>query len=141
MTLIYSAQVTATGGRQGTLRSDDGILHVPVATPRSLGGKGDATNPEQLFAAGYAACFGSAMIHLTRDSGFKVRDEDVMVVAKVGLCQDSPRSVFLTAELDVTIRGVTQEQAEEIIRIAHEGCPYSKATRGNLDVKLSVRAV
>lgn len=141
MTVIYTAQVTATGGRQGTLRSDDGILDMRLATPKNLGGKGDATNPEQLFAAGYAACFGNAMIHLTRDKGFKVRDEDVTVVAKVGLGHENPRSVFLTAELDVTIAGVTQEQADEIIRIAHEGCPYSKATRGNIDVKLSVRAV
>lgn len=87
MSTIYSATVTAVGGRAGTVKSDDGLLGLNLSLPKKLGGKEDATNPEQLFAAGYAACFGNAVIHVTRNKDNKVKDDDVAVVATVGMAQ------------------------------------------------------
>jgi Ohr subfamily peroxiredoxin len=103
-----------------------------------MGGKGGATNPEQLFAAGYAACFGNAVIHATRKEEVKVRDNDVEVTATVGIGPNDSGGFGLTVALDVTLAGVDQITAEKIVTAAHEVCPYSNATRGNVDVKLSV---
>ncbi len=85
MSHLYTTKVTAVGGRSGTIKSDDGILDLRLAVPKELGGKGGATNPEQLFAAGYAACFENAVIHVTRAQADKVRDNDIQVVGEVGL--------------------------------------------------------
>jgi len=85
---LYTTKVTAIGGRSGTVRSEDGILDLQLAMPKELGGKGGATNPEQLFAAGYAACFENAVIHVTRAQADRVRDEDVEVTGEVGLLPD-----------------------------------------------------
>lgn len=138
MSALYSTQVTAIGGRSGTVRSDDGLLELKLALPSSLGGKGGATNPEQLFAAGYAACFGNAVIHVTRNKEKKIRDDDVEVTATIGMVPNGSGGFALTAALDVTIAGVDQATAEEIVAEAHRACPYSNATRNNIDVTLSV---
>ncbi|MDF0544884.1 organic hydroperoxide resistance protein [Sphingobium sp. H39-3-25] len=139
MTTLYSTTVSAVGGRNGTVHSNDNILDLQLAMPGSLGGKGGATNPEQLFAAGYAACFGNAVIHVTRGQDKKIRDDDVEVDATVGLSPTDAGGFALTVALDVTITGVEQATAEEIVAAAHKVCPYSNATRGNIDVALSVK--
>lgn len=139
MNTLYSTVVTATGGRKGKVRSDDGLLVLDLAMPRSLGGKGGATNPEQLFAAGYAACFGNAVIHVARKKDRAIRDEDVEVAANVGLMPNDSGGFALAVALDVTLTGVDQATAEAIVDEAHQVCPYSNATRDNVDVALSVK--
>jgi len=140
MSMLYSTTVTAMGGRSGTVRSDDGLLDLALSMPVVLGGGGNATNPEQLFAAGYAACFGNAVIHVTRNKQVRVEDGDVEVVATVGMAPNDSGGFSLTVGLDVGIAGVDQETAEVIVAEAHRACPYSNAVRGNIDVLLSVRA-
>ncbi len=139
MSALYTAKVTAIGGRNGTVRSDDGLIELALSMPKGLGGKGGATNPEQLFAAGYAACFGNAVIHVTRNKEKKIRDNDVEVTATVGLMPNGSGGFALTAALDVTLVGVDQVAAEEIVAEAHMVCPYSNAMRGNIDVVLAVQ--
>ncbi len=137
MAQLYSTRVTAVGGRNGSIRSADGLLDLALALPPALGGKGNATNPEQLFAGGYAACFGNAVIHVTRRS-HHVGDDDVTVAADVGLEPDGSGGFRLGVALAVTIAGVDQATAESIVEQAHAVCPYSNAVRGNVDVALSV---
>ena len=111
MSTLYSTKVTAIGGRSGTIRSEDGLLDLQLALPTSLGGKGGATNPEQLFAAGYAACFENAVIHVTRGKAEKVKDDDIVVVADVGLSPNASGGFVLSVALDVTITGLDQASA------------------------------
>lgn len=139
MSALYSATVNATGGRNGIVRSTDGILDLKLALPNGLGGKGGATNPEQLFAAGYAACFGNAVIHITRNKDHKIRDNDVEVSATVGIEPNGNGGFVLTVALDVTLSGLDQATAELVVAEAHKVCPYSNAIRGNIDVALSVK--
>jgi lipoyl-dependent peroxiredoxin len=138
MSHLYTTKVTAVGGRSGTIKSEDGILDLQLAMPKELGGKGGATNPEQLFAAGYAACFENAVIHVTRGKADKVRDNDIEVTGEVGLLPTDQGGFGLAVTLDVTIAGVDQAKAEEIVQAAHAVCPYSNAIKGNVDVKLNV---
>lgn len=138
MSTLYNTKVTALGGRSGKVRSDDGLLDLPLALPQALGGKGDATNPEQLFAAGYAACFENAVIHVTRSASNKVKDEDIVVVADVGMQSNGEGGYALTVALDVTIAGLDQASAEDIVAKAHAVCPYSNAVKGNVDVAIAV---
>ena len=138
MNALYSTLVTAVGGRNGRVRSDDGLLDLGLAMPGSLGGKGGATNPEQLFAAGYAACFGNAVIHVARKKDRAIKEEDVEVAATVGLTPNDSGGFALAVALDVTLTGVDQATAEVIVDEAHQVCPYSNATRGNVDVQLNV---
>jgi len=138
MSHLYTTKVTAIGGRSGTVKSEDGILYLALAMPKELGGKGDATNPEQLFAAGYAACFENAVIHVTRAQVDKVRDNDIEVVGEVGLLPNGQGGFNLAVTLDVAISGVDQAKAEEIVKAAHAVCPYSNAVKGNVDVQLNV---
>ncbi|WP_340265611.1 organic hydroperoxide resistance protein [Sphingobium mellinum] len=138
MSHLYTTRVTAVGGRSGTVRSDDGILDLQLAMPKELGGKGGATNPEQLFAAGYAACFENAVIHVTRAQADKVRDNDIKVVGEVGLLPNGQGGFNLAVTLYVAISGLDQAKAEEIVNAAHAVCPYSNAVKGNVDVKLKV---
>ena len=138
MSTLYSTKVTAAGGRAGTIKSDDGLLDLFLALPKALGGKGDATNPEQLFAGGYAACFENAVIHVSRSMVDKVKDDDIVVVATVGMEPNGQGGFVLTVALDVTITGVDQETAEEIVAKAHAACPYSNAIKGNIDVAITV---
>lgn len=140
MNALYSTRVTAIGGRSGTVRSDDGLLDLNLALPKALGGKGNASNPEQLFAAGYAACFENAVIHVTRNQEAKVRDGDIEVIATVGMVPNGKGGFALTVALDVAIIGIDQATAEAIVQQAHEVCPYSNAIRGNIDVILTVQA-
>ncbi|WP_084398465.1 organic hydroperoxide resistance protein [Henriciella aquimarina] len=139
MSELYSARVTATGGRQGHVKSEDGILELDLAPPESLGGPGGKTNPEQMFAGGYAACFGNAVIHTARAQNLPVKDKDVDVVAKVGLSPNGSGGFDLSVALETTIAGLDQDAAETLVNAAHQVCPYSNAVRGNIDVALSVK--
>jgi Ohr subfamily peroxiredoxin len=138
MSKLYSTRVTAIGGRAGTVRSDDGLLDLSLALPTGLGGKGGATNPEQLFAAGYAACFENAIIHVSRGKAGKVKDNDIEVTAEVGLEPTSSGGFQLVVALDVIIAGLHQATAEQLVAAAHSVCPYSNAVRGNIDVAITV---
>ena len=138
MSHLYTTRVTAVGGRNGTIKSEDGILNLQLAMPKELGGKGGATNPEQLFAAGYAACFENAVIHVTRGQSDKVRDNAIEVVGEVGLLPNGAGGFNLAVTLDVEIAGLDQATAKEIVHAAHAVCPYSNAIKGNVDVKINV---
>jgi osmotically inducible protein OsmC len=135
---LYSTKVTAIGGRSGTIKSDDGLLELPLALPKALGGEGGAANPEQLFAAGYAACFGNAVIHVTRTASGKVKDNDIVVVADVGMQPNGSGGFALAVALDVTITGLDQATADDVVAKAHAVCPYSNAVKGNIDVAIAV---
>ena len=140
MNVLYSTRVTATGGRHGQIRSEDGLLNMGLALPRELGGKGDATNPETLFAGGYAACFENAFLRVSREAGLRFADEDVGVLAEIGLSRNESGGFVLSAALAVTVVGIDQKKAEELVQSAHKICPYSNAIRGNVDVAISVSA-
>jgi osmotically inducible protein OsmC len=138
MSNLYSTQVKAVGGRSGNIRSEDGILELQLALPKELGGRGGATNPEQLFAAGYAACFGNAIIHVSRNKQHKIRDNDVEIISTVGMVPNGNGGFALTVNLDVTIAGISQDEAEQIVHETHQVCPYSNAIRGNIEVSTTV---
>ena len=137
METLYTATVTATGGRNGKIISEDGVLNLDVKMPKALGGMGGAaTNPEQLFAAGYAACFDSALQLVIRTKRVKV--ESTEVTAHVSIGKDTDGGFGLAATLDVRVAGVSHEEAKQLVEAAHGVCPYSKATRGNMEVTLNV---
>jgi osmotically inducible protein OsmC len=137
MELLYTAEATATGGRRaGRARSADGELDVRIAPPKEVGGPGGATNPEQLFAAGYAACFDNSLTLIARWE--KLRVEETSVTALVGLGRLDEGGFELDVELRVSITGVSRDQAEDLVAKAHRLCPYSRATRGNLDVRITL---
>jgi osmotically inducible protein OsmC len=140
MHALYTTKVTAIGGRHGQIRSEDGLLDVKLALPRQLGGKGDATNPETLFAGGYAACFENAILHVSRYAGLRFADEDIEVIAEIGLSRNDSGGFVLSAAFAVAIAGVNQKKAEELVESAHKICPYSNAVRGNVDVAITVLA-
>ncbi|WP_187335892.1 organic hydroperoxide resistance protein [Novosphingopyxis iocasae] len=134
----YRTQATATGGRDGTAKSQDGKLAVNLSSPKELGGAGgDGTNPEQLFAAGYAACFIGALKVAGQQLKLKV-PADVSVTAQVGIGPRSEGGFGITADLEVALPGLEREDAQKLIDAAHQICPYSNATRGNVDVGLSL---
>ncbi|MEA5078880.1 MAG: organic hydroperoxide resistance protein [Anaerolineaceae bacterium] len=133
---IYQTTVVAKGGRDGHVRSTDGVLDLDVRVPRELRGQGGAfTNPEQLFAAGYAACFDSALNHVARTEREDISSE---VTATVGLKLDGLSGFELAVTLDVKISGVDKATAEKLLEKAHQTCPYSKAIHNNVDVKLNL---
>ncbi|MGL3110566.1 organic hydroperoxide resistance protein [Bradyrhizobium sp. BR 1432] len=135
--ILYETEVTATGGRDGKAASSDGSLSVSLSLPQSLGGPGgEGTNPEQLFAAGYAACFLGA-VKLVARTRKVVPVAEPSVTAKV-VMGPVPVGYALAVELKVRLPGVETTVAEGIVAGAHERCPYSNATRGNIDVKLTV---
>lgn len=137
MKTLYTAVATATGGRNGQVKSDNGILDLQVRMPKALGGvNDDYPNPEILFAAGYAACFDSALNRTISIS--KVKTGVTSVTAHVNIGQLENGSFGLSAELTVIIPGISLEEAQQLVERAHQICPYSNATRGNMDVKLSV---
>jgi len=138
MNALYTTKVAATGGRHGHIHSEDGLLDLKLALPRQLGGRGDATNPETLFAGGYAACFENAILHISRDAGLRFVDEDIEVIAEIGLSRNETGGFVLSAALAVTIAGVDQKKAEELVAAAHKICPYSNAIHGNVDVGFTV---
>ena len=138
MATLYSTRVTASGGRHGFVKSEDGLLSLNLAMPPQLGGKGGATNPEQMFAGGYAACFENALLRVAREARHRFADSDVEVVAEIGLSLNDAKSFVLSASLTVTMAGIDRETAERLVRGAHAICPYSNAIRGNVDVATKV---
>jgi lipoyl-dependent peroxiredoxin len=131
---LYTAVATATSGREGRAKTDDGVLDVGLVPPKALGGSGAVgTNPEQLFAAGYAACFGSAVSHIARTQ--KIQAGPVSITAHVSIGPVG-KGFGLAVELVATIPELPREQAEALVRAAHEVCPYSNATRGNIAVDI-----
>jgi osmotically inducible protein OsmC len=135
MKILYTAEATAWGGREGRTATTDGILDVKLALPKELGGPGGATNPEQLFAAGYASCFHSALKLLAaRD---KIDVSESAITARVGL--GATEIYFnLEVELEAELPGVERSVAEDLVERAHKVCPYSTATRGNIEVTLTL---
>jgi Ohr subfamily peroxiredoxin len=136
MKVLYTAVATATGGRNGQVKSDNGVLDLQVRAPKAMGGANDDyTNPEQLFAAGYAACFDSALNHVIRQE--KVRTGETSVTAKVSIGSIENGAFGLAVELAVNIPEVSIEEAQRLTERAHQVCPYSNATRNNIEVKLT----
>ena len=136
--VIYKTQATSTGGRDGAARSDDGSVDVKLVIPKEMGGPGGVgANPEKLFAAGYSACFLGAMKAVSGKVGVSV-PADASVTAEVGFGPRSEGGYGVTANLIASLPGVDKADAERLMHAAHEVCPYSNATRGNLDVGLSV---
>lgn len=134
---LYTAHATATGGRDGHVTSSDQVLDLDVRIPREMGGAGGAfTNPEQLFAAGYAACFDSALNRVIQMS--KTKTGTTTVTADVSIGKNDAGGFGLAVTLDVNVPGVEQTVAEELVGKAHQVCPYSNATRNNIDVTLNV---
>jgi Ohr subfamily peroxiredoxin len=134
---LYTASAVATGdGRNGHVSSLDGVLSTPVRTPKELGGEGGATNPEQLFAAGYAACFHSALKLVAAKSQADMTDSEVVADVSLGAL---PTGGFgLAAHVEVSLPRLDRETAETLVAQAHQVCPYSNATRGNMQVTLAV---
>jgi Ohr subfamily peroxiredoxin len=137
MKTLYNIGATAKGGRNGQVTSENGVLDLAVRMPKGLGGANDDyANPEMLFAAGYAACFDSALNLVIRSE--KVKTGETSVTARVSIGQLENGGFGLAAELHANIPGVSLEVAQQLIEKAHQVCPYSNATRGNMDVKLTV---
>jgi Ohr subfamily peroxiredoxin len=137
MNVLYSTTATASGdGRNGHTATEDGMVDVDVRVPKEMGGPGGATNPEQLFAAGYAACFHSAMKLVAKQLDVDTTDSEVSVTAGLGMLDSGAFNLAL--EIDVHVPNATPEKAKELVEKAHEVCPYSNATRGNVEVKLGV---
>lgn len=135
--VLYTAEATATGGRDGRAISSDNVLDVQLSTPRELGGAGGpGTNPEQLFAAGYSACFIGALKFVAGQSKIAL-PADTSITGRVGI-GPIPNGFGIQAELRISIPGMPREEAEALVQKAHIVCPYSNATRGNIDVTLTV---
>jgi len=135
MKAIYTAEVSSVGGRNGHVESSDGVLKLDLSYPPMDGSTPTKTNPEQLFAAGYAACFTGAIMHVAPAP--KPNPNEIRIVNKVTLGTDDAGAFRLAVHLDVTIPSVDQAAAERIVEAAHQVCPYSVATRGNVEVKLT----
>ncbi len=134
----YSTRASATGGRDGHARSEDGVLDVSLSTPKALGGAGGAgTNPEQLFAAGYSACFLGALKVAAMQAKTSV-PQDTTVTAEVGIGPRSEGGFGIDVALQVSLPGLPHEQATALVASAHEICPYSNATRNNVPVRIAV---
>lgn len=138
MTVLYRTQARAVGGREGRAQTPDGLLDIKLAVPKELGGPGNATNPEQLFAAGYAACFENAIRHIARTQ--KIDLKSASVTAKVALLKTSDVSFGLEVSLDIETEGPDSDTAKKLVDAAHIGCPYSNAIAGNVDVALNLVA-
>lgn len=134
---LYTVEALSTGGgRDGHVATADKAVDLEMAPPKELGGSGEGNNPEQLFAAGYAACFHSALQSAARMK--KVTIDGSSVGARVSLVASGEQSIDLTVDLEVVIPGLESEQADELATLAHELCPYSRATKGNIEVSVSV---
>ena len=138
MQILYKAQATATGGRDGRATASDNKLDVKLSTPRELGGAGgEGTNPEQLFAAGYSACFLSALKFVCMHAKVAL-PADAAVTAEVGIGPNGQGGFGLAADLRVSLPGLEHETAQALVKKAHEVCPYSNATRGNIEVNVAL---
>jgi lipoyl-dependent peroxiredoxin len=134
---LYTAGAHVTGGRaEGHGRTTDGVLEVDLRLPPEMGGQGGGTNPEQLFAVGYAACFEGAIGAVARR--MKVDPQNVAIDSRVNLHPTEERGFKLSVDLDITLSGVEGDQAKQLIDAAHHVCPYSNATRGNIDVDITI---
>ncbi|MBS9780247.1 MAG: organic hydroperoxide resistance protein [Moraxellaceae bacterium] len=134
---LYTTTVTTTGGRNGTIKSDNGVLDLEVRMPKALGGQNDDfTNPEQLFAGGYSACFDSALNLVAQKAKVKI---DSTITATVSIGANATGGFELAVDLVADIQGVDRETAQQLLEKAHEVCPYSNATRGNIDVNISLK--
>lgn len=136
MKALYQTSAQVTGGRDGFGKSNDGQLEVRLAAPKELGGKGGATNPEQLFAVGYAACFESAIRHVARSQKIAIGDTAIDATVTLGTRDDG--GYQLAVELAVTIASTDRAVAQQLMETAHQVCPYSHATRGNITVDLKL---
>jgi len=135
--VLYTAHATSTGGREGTSRSSDGALEVRLSTPKELGGSGGpGTNPEQLFAAGYSACFIGALKAVAAKQKVQI-PQDTSIAADVGI-GPIPTGFSIQVKLDISLPGMEREAAQQLVQAAHQVCPYSNATRGNIDVTLNL---
>ena len=133
--VLYTAEATVTGGRmEGHGRTSDGALEVDIRIPSDMGGPGGGTNPEQLFAVGYGSCFESALSVVARRA--RVEAGDASIDSKVSLSPNKEGGFELSVELDVTLPSMSEDEAVDLVRSAHKVCPYSNATRGNIDVAL-----
>lgn len=139
--VLFTAHASATGGRNGHTQADDGLISVDLSIPKSMGGPGkpNTSTPEHLFAAGYAACFGSACEFVSRQ--MKIIPKTITVNSAVGIGEAPGGGFGLTVEHDVEVRGVSQGDAEKIVAAGHQVCPYSRAIKGNVDVTIKVTAV
>ena len=141
MKTLYTAEALASGeGRDGNAQSSDGKLNVALASPVELGGNGEGTNPEQLFAAGYAACFHSALRLVGRQQKADLTDSAVAAKIHFGALEDGP-GYGLAAELEIALPAVDRQSAEALVARAHQICPYSNATRGNITVDIKILEV
>ncbi len=137
MKILYKTRAVAVGGRAGSAETDDGLLKVNLVRPKELGGTGvGGTNPEQLFACGYAACFASTLEHVARAK--KVHLENVTVHSEIGLGPRDEGGFGLAAAITVSLPGVDADTARDLVEAAHQTCPYSNAIRGNVEVKLDI---
>lgn len=137
MDALYTAEALATGaGRNGRVTTGEGRLDLDLAIPKEMGGSGDGANPEQLFAAGYAACFHSALQTVARAQKVKITDSSVGARVQIG--SNGEGGFGLAVQLEVVIPGLPHEQAQALADAAHQVCPYSNATRGNIDVAITV---
>ena len=135
--VLYTAEALSTkDGRNGHVRSSDGLLDAAVAVPKELGGNGGATNPEQMFAAGYAACFHAAVRHLAGIAKMRLGD-DTSVAARVGMGPDAAGGYGLELALTIHLPGLEQAEAEKLVEKAYQTCPYSNATRSNVETVLT----
>ncbi|RAU81692.1 organic hydroperoxide resistance protein [Pontibacter arcticus] len=137
MEKLYTAEVTATGGRRGHVKSSDGIIDMPLSIPEGLGGEKGKTNPEQLFAAGYAACFQSALMVVAAQHKERL-DPASTVKAYVDLLRGENHAYGLGVKLEVELKGVDREKAIQMVNEAHQICPYSVGVQGNIEVELEV---
>ena len=137
---LYTAQCTSTGGRTGTTKSSDGRISLNLSTPKGLGGDdGPGTNPEQLFASGYSACFIGALKAVAAKQKISLPAEvSNTAEVSIGPMTGKPGAFGITVAMSISIPGMGKGEAEALVKAAHEVCPYSNATRGNLDVKLTV---
>lgn len=136
--VLYTAESTVTGGRNGHVKSSDGVIDLNIKMPKSMGGEGgNVSNPEQLFSAGYAACFDGALNLVASMQRKKIQSQ---TTAKVSIGKNKEGGFDLAAEIISEMQGVSQEEADELIRMADQVCPYSRATRGNIEVKLTAIA-
>ena len=138
MKTLYEATTQAIGGREGNVYSENSPIDFNLSVPKSMGGNGgDGANPEQLFGAAYAACFGGALQSVAKNEGIDIDNEELSVTATIGFCKDED-GFFLEATLDCYIPGVDLETGEDLVEKAHEVCPFSKATRDNITVTLNL---
>ena len=137
--VVFTAESTATGGgRDGHVKSSDGRINLDTRPPKEAGGSGEGTNPEQLFSAGYAACFLGALRLVARNDDVKL-DDATGITAQVGFGKDPEGGFGINAHLIGYLPGLEQRVADDLMNKAHQVCPYSKATRGNIDVELSAK--